>query len=251
MTRLLLLELQEHLEVQGLQAGGIHAVLRGLRATFRWALEEELIGEDPTKRLRMPSLPREAPPAIQPDEVAACLKTAVTLPQPLRNRGILLCLYDCGLRMGELLALEVGDVDLETGVIRVRAETAKREKGRVVPVGIKASRAISNYERRERRPAVGHIQTLFLSRTGEPMTKGVLTHLMYRLSAANAIPRSHTAPHAWRRGFAVQYLRGGGDMFSLQQILGHSSLDMSRRYVAYLPADLQRQHLRASPGDRL
>jgi integrase/recombinase XerD len=251
-TRAVLTEFQLWLrETRGLGPGGEHAVLRAIRATFRWALFEELIEKDPTLKIRMPTLPKERPPAVQPHEVAVCLKVAAELSQPLRNRALLLFLYDTGLRQGEVLQLEVDDLDLNTGQITVRGSTAKGGRGRTVPLGIKSARAIARYERHERKPALPMIRTLFLSRTGEPMTKGGLTHLLVKVAAAAGLPRDHVAPHAWRRGFAVGYLRNGGDMFSLQQILGHQTLDMTRRYVKYLPSDIQRQHLRASPADRL
>ncbi|GGK19540.1 tyrosine recombinase XerD [Deinococcus malanensis] len=251
-TRGLLQEFQLWLRTsRGLQPGGEHAVMRGLRATFRWAHEEELIARDPTAKLRLPTLPQEHPPAVQPDEVERCLRVATGMPQPLRNRALLLCLYDTGLRLGEVIALRVEDVNMETGLITVRAETAKRQKARVVPMGVKTAKAMNAYERKERRPVVPHVREMFLSRTGEPMTRGVLTHLMCKVASTAGLPRAHTAPHAWRHGFATQYLRNGGDMFSLQQIMGHTSLEMVRRYVRFLPDDLQNKHLRSSPVDHL
>ena len=236
---------------RGMKPGGEHAVLRGVRATLRWAAEEELIARDPTAKLRLPALPGERPPAVQPGEVERCLKVAAGMTQPLRNRAILLCLYDTGLRMGEVLGLRVEDLNMHTGMVTVRAETAKREKARVVPMGLKTARALNRYERQERRPALPLVRALFLGRTGEPMTRGGLTHLLVKVSAAAEIPRAHTAPHAWRRGFAVAYLRAGGDIFSLQQILGHTTLEMTRRYVKFLPDDLQKKHSLASPVDNL
>lgn len=236
---------------QGLKPGGEHALLRGLRATLRWAVDEELISADPFKKLKMPSLPREAPPTVQPDEVAAMLKAARAGSQPLRDVALLMTLFDTGIRMSEVIALNTGDLDVVAGVIRIRAETAKREKGRVVPVGIKTARAIAAYERKARRPARGTVETLFLSREGLPLTRSGLTQLTLRLARAAGIPRAHVAPHAFRRGFAVGFLRAGGDLFALQQILGHGSLQMTKRYVAYLPSDLQRQHALFSPADRL
>lgn len=85
---------------QGLGAGGEHAMLRGLRATFRWAQEEELIPLDPFKKLKMPIRPKEKPPTVQPDEVAAMLTAARAGPQVLRDGAVLIVLFDMGLRMG-------------------------------------------------------------------------------------------------------------------------------------------------------
>ena len=250
-TRGLLTEFQLHLRERGLKAGGEHGILRAVRAVFRWALDEELIDSDPTRRLRLPALPQQAPPAVQPDEVVRALAAVKEGSTPLRDKALLLTLYDTGLRASELTQLLVEDIDLVNGVIRVRAETTKKQTSRMAPLGVKAARAITAYERRERRPALPHVQHLFLTAGGEPITRWALTHLLRQVSDRTEIPRDHLAPHAWRRGFAVQYLRNGGGLFTLQQILGHRTLAMTRRYVTYLPDDLQRDHLRASPGDRL
>ncbi|MDV6376149.1 tyrosine-type recombinase/integrase [Deinococcus arenicola] len=251
-TRATILGYQEWLrEERKLKPGGEHAALRGLRATFRWALEEELITRDPTVRMRMPSLPHEQPPAIQPGEVELCLRQAKKSRHPLRDTAILYVLYDTGLRRGELISLRLEDVDLLSGAITVRAANAKTNRTRRVPLGIKSSRAINQYERRERHPAVPHIQELFLTHAGTPMTKDALNFILQSTGERAGLPRSHTAPHAWRRGFAVGLLRNGADLFALQTILGHTTLDMTRKYVRYLPDDIQRIHLRASPADRL
>ena len=153
---------------RGVKPGGQHAVLRGVRATLRWVAEEELLASDPTAKLLLPTLPHERPPAVQPDEVKRCLKVAAGMTQPLCNRAILLCLYDTGPRMGEVLQLRVDDLNMTTGMITVRAETAKREKARVAPMGLKTSKALNAYERKERRAALRMVQQLFLGGTGEP-----------------------------------------------------------------------------------
>lgn len=242
---------QEAMIKRGLKDGAIAAMMRGLRGMFRWAKEEELLARNPTERLPVPSAVTERPPAIQPEEVLACLRAVKGMPSPLRNTAILTLMYDCGARLGEIVGMRLEDVDLARGVVTVRADTSKVARTRVVPLGIRSARALGRYERLERRPLIPHVGELFLAKGGAPLTKSGLSQLLNRISRAAELPRDHVAPHAWRRGFAVEYLRNGGDMFSLQQILGHTTLELTRRYVAYLPADLQRQHLRASPSDHL
>lgn len=250
-TRPILTEFMIWNRERGLQPGGEHAQMRAIRATIRWAFEEEMILSDPTARIKLPSLPNESPPAVQPHEVQAMLDITKGWRHPMRDAALLLTLYDTGLRTGEIAGLKTSDVDVTKGVIHVRAETSKREKGRVVPLGVRAARAITRYERQERKPASERIDTLFLGREGMPMGRSALGQLLARLARSAGIPRENAAPHAWRRGFAVEFLRQGGNLFSLQQILGHSSLQMSRRYVTYLPQDLMAEHMRASPADRL
>lgn len=250
-TRATILELQAALRERGISPGGEHGTLRAVRATFRWALGEELISTDPTKRISMPRLPKDPPPTAQPEEIRAALKAAATMEMPLRNKAILLVMLDCGLRLNEVIQLRVGDVDQKRGMVTVRGEVAKGGKPRVVPIGIRAARAVAAYERRERKPAFEHVEELFVSRIGAPLTHGAVHHLFVTLAKEIGVPRSHLSPHAWRRAFAVGMLRGGVNLFELQRMMGHSTLEMTRRYTQLLPDDLQRAHLRASPADHL
>lgn len=240
-------------ESEGLSPGGEHALLRGLRAVAKWGEAEELISSGPFHRFRMPSLPRERLAGVQPQQVADMLRAArAGVEQPLRDVAVVMTLYDTGLRVSELCALRVEDVDLEQGLVAVRAETAKRQKGRVVPIGARTAKAVLTYQRRERQPGLATVQELFISRrTGLPMTREGVGLVLARLGAVADVPRSECSPHAFRRGFAVEFLRRGGDVFALQQLLGHSSLSQTRQYVTYLPSDLQRVHGLAGPGDRL
>lgn len=238
-------------EQRGMRPGGEHAVLRGVRASIRWAHAEELIQDDPLKRFQLPPVPKVTPPATSDEEAREALRVVKHMEQPLRNTAMLLTLLDTGVRLGELIGLRTTDVDLERGLLRVRAETSKRGKQRMIPLGVKAGRALAAYERRERAPVYDHVQELFLGRTGTPMTKGVVEHIMVTISQRCGIPRSHVAPHAWRRAFATGFLRHGGDIATLQQLMGHSSIDQTRVYLRLTHDDLQRVHLRASPADRL
>lgn len=246
-----LMDLMLWLRERGLSPGGEHAVMRGVRATLRWAVEEDLIGADPTRKLRLSTPPVTMPPAVTPQEAREALRLAMTTDHPLRDKAILLTMLDTGVRMGELLQLHLEDVDMERGMLRVRAETSKRQRERHIPFGVKLGRAISLYERRERRPARASIPNLFLNRSGMPLTKGVVEHLTSGLAERMGVPRSHLAPHAWRRAFATACLRGGVDIHALRLMMGHTSIEQTLVYARYVPDDLQRQHLRASPGDRL
>lgn len=240
-----------HLREKGLAPGGEHATMRGIRATFRWAYEEELIPNNPMARFKLATVPQVMPPAVTSEEARRALRAAKNTEHPLRDQAILLTLLDTGLRMSELLQLRLDDLDLERGLVKVRAETSKRKKERRVPLGIKSARAISVYERRERKPARPHVEELFLSRSGLPMGKSGLHNLMLRLAESADIPASHLSPHAWRRAFATMALTNGVDVFTLREMMGHATLEQTRVYLRLTDDDLQRAHLRASPADRL
>lgn len=240
-----------HLRERGLSPGGEHAIMRGIRATFRWAYEEELIPTNPMARLKLATVPQVMPPAVTLEEARAALQAAKGTDHPLRDQAILLTLLDTGLRMSELLQLQLSDVDLHRGVVTVRAETTKRKKERRVPLGVKAGRAITRYINRERRPVRPHIPDVFLNRSGFPLSKSGLHNLMLRLAESANVPASHLAPHAWRRAFATMALTNGVDVFTLREMMGHATLDQTRVYLRLTDADLQRAHMRASPADKL
>lgn len=239
------------LRERGLAPGGEAAVMRGVRATLRFAEEEELVAGHPTHRLKLGSVPQPRPPAVSDHEAREAIRIVAGLRHPLRDRAILTVMLDTGVRMGELLALRTGDVDTVGGMIRLRAETTKRRRERRIPVGIKSGRAIAAYERRERKPARPGVETLFLNRSGLPMTPSALHNLLWRVADQAQIPRSHLSPHAWRRAFATSYLRHGGDLATLQQLMGHATIAQTQIYLRITTEDLQRAHLCASPMDRL
>ncbi len=236
------------LEEQGLGPGGIHAHARAVKAVFNWAEKEELIQRNPAKRLELPSLPKERQPTVTTVTAQALQKACKKSEQPLRDLAIVLTLFDTGVRVHELIGLRLEDLQFERGLIRVMGKGAKE---RFVPVGSKAMTAITGYIRRERRQKHAGVRHVFLSRCGQPLTREGVGIRLAKLAKSVGIAREACAPHAFRRGFAVEFLRNGGDVFTLQQIMGHSSLDMTRRYVTFLDDDLKAAHLRFSPVDRL
>ncbi|GGK85596.1 tyrosine-type recombinase/integrase [Deinococcus radiotolerans] len=236
------------LDDQGLAPGGIHAHVRALKACFGWAHKEELLSRNPALRLERPTLPGHRLPMVDADLVGSLIQKARAADQPLRDVALLLTLFDTGVRLGEVIGMKVNDLRPEKGLVRV---VGKGDKERSVPIGTRALGAITTYMRRERRPKHAGVHHLFLNRTGQAMTRSCVGIRLSLLARHLDLDRSLAAPHAFRRGFAVEFLRNGGDVFTLQQILGHSSLEMTRRYVNFLDEDLKAAHLRFSPGDRL
>lgn len=236
------------LEEQGLAPGGIHAYVRGLKAVCSWAHQEELLPRNPAARLERPTLPRRRLPTMTPDGVGRLLAATKKTDQPLRDAAVVLVLFDTGIRLAELIGLTMDDLQPERGLLRV---IGKGDKERAVPIGTRALSAVTAYVRRERRARHSGIKHLLLSRHGEPLTRSGISIRLSRLSEAAGFAREDTTPHTFRRGFAVEFLRNGGDVFTLQQILGHTSLEMTRKYVTFLDEDLKAAHLRFSPGDRL
>lgn len=221
--------------------GAAHARLRPLKTLLRWAHAEEYLTRDVAKRMQLPRLPREPLPAVRPGQLRAMLQAVQTHSRnPLRDRAILSLLYDCGLRASELLGLSLDDIRTE-GYVLVRK--AKGGKSRTVPIERQTLKALRQYILNERAEDSPH-RALFLA-YDQPMARVTLDKLLQRTCQFAGLPR--LSAHAFRRGFGVQYIRNGGDVFTLQRIFGHTSLEMSNRYAQLVDDDLKAAHRRASP----
>lgn len=159
----------------------------------------------------------------------------------LRDRAIILTLLDTGIRAGELCALTIADLHLAAGRLTV---TGKGNKSRYVWIGAVTRPAIWRYlQERQPDPAL----PLFASGT-TPLSISWLRKRLAAIGRSVDVPDCH--PHRFRYTFAVQYLRNGGDIFTLQALLGHSSLTMVQYYLKLAQTDIEEAHRRASPVDR-
>ncbi|MDO4264230.1 MAG: tyrosine-type recombinase/integrase [Deinococcus sp.] len=232
-------------EVGGtLNPGGAHARLRPLKTFFTWLEDDEVLDRSPMRRVSLPKLPKYILPAVTREDMGLLLSAARESNHPLRDRAILVLLYDTGVRASELCGIRLED--LQPGG-RLDISRAKGSRSRMVPISRTALRHINRYLKQERPKA--QETALFLSRTGEPMNRNTVKQLIERLCRAAGTKRY--SPHAFRRGFAVNYLRNSGDVFTLQRILGHTTLEMTNHYVVMQVEDLKEAHRRASPVDRL
>ncbi len=155
-------------------------------------------------------------------------------------------LLDTGIRASELCRLTVKDLDLQSGTITVRPfMSGIKSRPRIIPIGNVAKKALWRYLTTRNTEYKG--DELFFSREGHPLDRDSLRKLLVRLGERAGVPNVH--PHRFRHTFAIQYLRNGGDVFTLQRILGHTTLSMVQHYLALADADTQSAHRRASPVD--
>lgn len=156
-------------------------------------------------------------------------------------------LLDTGLRIGELVSLKMEDVHMGKGFVKVMG---KGKKERIVPIGNNAQKALQRYLFRYRtRPAHAGIENVFLSIHGTALTDNSMKLMFARLGQRSGVQRLHA--HPCRHTFATRFLVNGGDVFTLQQILGHSTSEMVRHYVNLAASDVIMKHQRCSPLDRL
>ena len=166
----------------------------------------------------------------------------------LRDRAIILVLLDTGLRSSELCALNLGDVEIKTGKIIVRhgpAGGSKGGRGRTVYLGNTARHSLWRYVV-TRKDKADEGAPLFTAGY-RSLNRDSLRHLVARLGEVAQIRKCH--PHRFRHTFAITYLRCGGDVFTLQRLLGHGSLEMVQHYSRLAQIDIEQAHRRASPAD--
>lgn len=160
-----------------------------------------------------------------------------------RDKAILLVLLDCGLRASELCALTVRDYEAERG--RVHIQHGKGDKGRFAFLGDRTRKAIWRYM--ATRPGAKADEPLFAAGSGSHLDRNNLRHTLTRIGAVAGVAGVH--PHRFRHTFAVEFLRNGGNVFELQQILGHEQLATVQRYVRLAEVDLESAGRRGSPAD--
>jgi site-specific recombinase XerD len=212
--------------------------VRTLKVFGNWLAAEELARATALRALRKPRVPDKLIEPVGDDALRRLLTVA-----GVRDRAILLLLLDTGLRVSEAGGLRLGDLRAD-GTVKVRG---KGSKERIVPVGSTARQAIVRYLA-QRGPGSPEAP-LFLGRRGPLAGRGI-QQAIRRLKARVGVT-GRLSPHSLRHTFARSYLVNGGDVFSLQRILGHTTLDMVKRYVALADVDLVERHRGASPADRL
>jgi integrase/recombinase XerD len=200
-----------------------------LRSFYRHLRRQELIADDPTVHLRAPKQSRRLPQVLARDEVAKLLEAPRgTEPAALRDRALLELMYACGLRASEAIGLEIGDVDLESGILRARG---KGSKERLVPIGSAASRALVIYLGRGRPRLVGD-------------------RLEARLFVNHRGLEGKMSPHTLRHTFATHLLAGGCDLRSLQEMLGHADIATTQVYTHLSAERLKDVYYEAHPRAR-
>jgi len=166
-----------------------------------------------------------------------------------RDKAIILFLLDTGLRASELCSLSIGDLDQKTGRVQVKHGTAggaKGGKGRFVYLGKSGRNVLWRYLA-DRAEGEDPKAPLFCDKLERPVNKTRLRQLLHYIGKKAGVQKTY--PHKFRHTFAITYLRNGGDLFTLQSLLGHSSLEMVQHYARIAEVDVEQVHRRASPAD--
>ena len=226
--------------------GGVHGAYRTLRAFFQWLMKEEVMASDwknPILKVKAPKVVLDPLEPISIQDVRALSNTCQRGDLiGERDQALFLFLLDTGARAREACNMNIKDVDLNTGAVMIRY--GKGGKSRMVFIGRTTRRAMRGYlrQRHDSSPA------LFVSKDEERLTYDGLRQLLER-RAKRAKLGNKPKLHGFRRAFALNMLRSGVDIFVLQRLMGHSDLQVLRRYLAQNDEDNQLAHMRGSPVD--
>lgn len=231
----------------GAKARSTSRALSCLRSLYRYLLRENRIAVDPTLRVDNPKLGRPLPDTLSESEVERLLNAPdVSTPIGMRDRTMLELLYACGLRVSELVNLEVTDVNLRQGVVRV---LGKGSKERLVPMGEEAISWLNRFMRESRddllKKNLGE-NVVFPSSQGRRMTRQTFWHRI-KAHAREAGIRRKLSPHTLRHAFATHLLNHGADLRVVQLLLGHSDLSTTQIYTHIARSRMKSLHAEHHP----
>ncbi len=215
----------------GISARSQARIISGIRNFFAYLIIEDEIKDDPTDLLELPRLGRKLPEVLNIEEIDA-LKNAVDLSKPEghRNKAIIETLYSCGLRVSELVNLQLTNIYFEEGFMRV---IGKGNKERLVPVNPQVEKEINWYTQHVRNHMEikpGHEDFVFLNRRGKQLTRVMIFTIVKDLAKEIQLNKT-ISPHTFRHSFATHLVEGGANLRAVQDMLGHESISTTEIYT--------------------
>jgi integrase/recombinase XerD len=235
-----LLAFLKYLSDLGLSAHSQARMLSGIKAFYKYLLLENEITEDPTELIEAPRLPRKLPDVLSYEEIEQMLQAIDhSTPEGTRNRAILEVLYSSGLRVSELIGLQLTFCYFDIGFIRI---LGKGDKVRLVPIGkeaIKYTQLYLDHVRSEIEIKKDSEDIVFLNRRGGQLSR-VMVFLIIKDIAEKAGISKNVSPHTFRHSFATHLIEGGASLRAVQEMLGHESITTTEIYT-HLDRDYLRQ----------
>ena len=221
-------------------------LLSSLKRYYRYLLRENRISADPTLEVESPKLPRSLPKSLTEEDVESLLAAPdVNVVLGLRDKAMLETLYASGLRVTELVTMNVAQVSQDMGVVRI---IGKGSKERLVPLGEEALSWIRRYLA-EARPIIldgKRTDALFVTARGESMSRQAFWYLIRRYSARAALNKP-ISPHTLRHAFATHLLNHGADLRVVQMLLGHADISTTQIYTHVARERLKQLHAKHHP----
>jgi len=233
-----------------LSAFSVQGYARTVKAFWSWLQDEGYISCNTMASLKLPKTPKKIISTFSQEQIQQMLGSIDrTTKRGFRDVTIVLLFLDTGIRLSELADLQIDGIDFLRSCLIVNG---KGDKERIVPFGSQVRRYLRRYIIHIRpEPDCPHVSQLFLTDDGFPLKPRSVQSLILRLGRKAGISGIRCSPHSFRHSFARQYLMQGGDIFSLQRILGHSSLEVVKMYINLASSDLLQQHRKYSPVDNM
>jgi integrase/recombinase XerD len=219
-------------------------MISGLRSFYKYCLLEQIVTNDPTLLLEAPKMQRKLPDTLSFEEIEQIIAGIdLSKPEGGRNKAIFETMYSCGLRVSELVNLQLSQLFLDVGFVKV---VGKGDKERLVPIGRDAIKYIEIYRNSIRNQMTiekGEEDILFLNRRGHRLTR-VMIFLILKDLVKKAGIEKNISPHTFRHSFATHLVEGGADLRAVQEMLGHESITTTEIYT-HLDREFLRNTLHA------
>lgn len=204
--------------------------LSSVRSFHQFLIEEALVDHDPTLHIETPKKERKLPDVLTTGDIDKLLDINITTLFDIRNKAMLELMYATGLRVSELISLEMNDLHLMMGFVRCMG---KGEKERIVPIGDLAKESLENYLQHARPKLLNDrtgVHALFLNQQGNPLTRQGFAGILKTVTAEADIDKNIT-PHMLRHSFATHLLENGADLRAVQEMLGHADISTTQIYT--------------------
>lgn len=218
-----------YLERNQFAASTVSRSVASMRAFFQYLSKEHIISYDPSEALKPPKVEKKMPEILSVDEVDLLLRQpSEKTPKGIRDKAMLEMLYATGIRVSELIHLEITDVNLQMGYINCR----DAEKERIIPFGNAAKRALQTYLDGVRDSFLRDLDSkvLFTNCSGKPMSRQGFWKVLKTYARAAGIEKDIT-PHTLRHSFAAHLVQNGADLKSVQEMMGHSDISTTQMYL--------------------
>jgi integrase/recombinase XerC len=230
---------------QQLHAKSIQRELSAIRSFFNFLITEQQLKTNPAREVRAPKIGRKLPKTLDVDQLQHLLNINETTPLAIRDKAILELFYSSGLRLSELVNLNLEQLDLKQGLVTV---TGKGNKTRVVPIGSQAIDAIRTWLKI--RSPRQQTSAVFLSQQGKRLSARSIQQRLHYWAQKQALP-AHLHPHMLRHSFASHILESSGDLRAVQELLGHSDINTTQIYTHLDFQHLANVYDKAHPRSKL
>lgn len=230
----------------GIAPTSLARIISGSKSFYHWLLNENYVEHDPTTMLESPRTGRKLPDILSLEDIDAMMDCIdMSKFEGIRNRAIMETLYSCGLRVSELVNLEISRVYLDEQYLIVKG---KGSKERLVPMSQAAVNTIRDYmqERNGINIKTGEENMMFVSKRGSRLTRMMVFYIVTGLAEAAGVRKS-ISPHTLRHSFATHLLEGGANLRAIQQMLGHESISTTEIYLHLDRTGLRREILAHHP----